>query len=101
MHAYPGRGGPDDILMAVAMFLIVQEEHSYFGTSVGGKGYTPWDDPAWTWHALYDEKPGRPLGNASYDHATCELSLCFKSPPPDCVRLLWLLYLSWGKSSTV
>ena len=46
MHAYPGRGGPDDITMAVAMFLIVQTEHCYFGTSVGGKGFTPWDDPA-------------------------------------------------------
>ncbi len=46
MHAYPGKGGPDDITMAVAMFLIVQTEHCYFGTSVGGKGFTPWDDPA-------------------------------------------------------
>eukprot|EP01043_Picozoa_sp_COSAG02_P066352 COSAG02_NODE_10300_length_1975_cov_1.264925_2_plen_240_part_00 len=100
MHAYPGRGGPDDITMAVAMFLIVQTEFCYFGTSVGGKGFTPWDDPAcaflttlcfitihcrrrscqswcsacdrfrWTWHELYDAQPGRPLGNASYDFTT-------------------------------
>ena len=27
MHAYPGRGGPDDITMAVATFLLVQTEH--------------------------------------------------------------------------
>lgn len=70
MHAYPGRGGPDDITMAVAMFLIVQADHCYFGTSVGGKGFTPWDDPAWTWHAFYDQKPGRPLSNASYNFET-------------------------------
>ena len=70
MHAYPGRGGPDDITMAVAMFLIVQSDHCYFGTSVGGKGFTPWDDPAWTWHALYSEKPGRPLHNATYNFET-------------------------------
>ena len=53
MHAYPGRGGADDILMAAALFLLVQTEYCYFGTSVGGKGYTPWDDQAWVWHTLY------------------------------------------------
>ena len=70
MHAYPGRGGADDILMPVAMFLLVQTEFCYFGTSVGGKGFTPWDDAAWTWHALYNEKPGTPLANATFDFAT-------------------------------
>lgn len=53
MHAYPGRAGPDDITMAVATFLLVQTEHCYFGTSVGGKGYTPWDDPAYVLHTCW------------------------------------------------
>ncbi|KAK3236415.1 hypothetical protein CYMTET_53445 [Cymbomonas tetramitiformis] len=74
MHSYPGRGGPYDITMGAAMFLMVQSEYSYFGASVGGirnnTKFGPWDDPGWIWHDLYDEKPGKPIGDATFDTAT-------------------------------
>ena len=66
MHAYPSPEG--SVVFALASFLIVRAEHSYFGSSAqanGGKNCSsPWIDCAWVWHDEYDLKYGAPLGPA-------------------------------------
>ena len=81
MHcAGPGPNGPDDILMAVASFLVVQTNYSYFGCSGGAKlGNNVWTDPGWVWHPFYDEKPGHPLGPAVYDARAQTLTRAFQA----------------------
>ena len=67
MHAYPS-ASDGSITFALASFLIVQREFSYFGSSAQANGgancSSPWVDCAWVWHDAYDLKFGAPLGPA-------------------------------------
>eukprot|EP00041_Stephanoeca_diplocostata_P029008 m.845528 g.845528 ORF g.845528 m.845528 type:complete len:501 (+) comp23477_c1_seq35:601-2103(+) len=60
-----------DATYAVASFLIVQSEYSYFGMSSVSRAWPcrgaarQWSDCSWKWEAEYDQVYGQPLGNAT------------------------------------